>query len=412
MQRELKMIGHGPVLVVGSAELVPAGGPRDWRSVFGTCFNATHHTDAPQQLASGCSATLLTEARIMTIRNWIKRSIAGAAAVVLSLGAGSPAAAQGKMETLNLAIAAPVAAYGPVWIALAENLFEKNGVKVNVVSTNSLTTGPAMLVSGTADVLATTAFLGLRIGIEGKSLNFIYRLINMSGRGNAFSAKPSIKSIDQIAAMGSACRVVMAPIGSASWAIYQGIAAKYNLKCSVSHVGTIPLVVAGALSGQFDAAMLNPQDAYSAQEAGKLNILLDPIKMSDELANQLYPYQHPVSAVLGMRENLTSKRDAVTRFVKALRQGDEIIAKSTPQQLADILNKKLPESFGTTPVAALALQWQIQKTIPPDGAISEREWTNLIAAAPALWGFANLDVNSPVLKYTNMVDMSFFNAAK
>lgn len=342
------------------------------------------------------------------------RALALGAAVAGALAVGAPAAAQGKNETLKLAVASTQLAYGPVWVALAENLFDKNGVDVNVVNTAALTTGPALLVSDSADLLATTTFLGLRISLEGKPLSIIYNTSNMSARSGAFVAKPSIKSMEQLAAMGTDCRVLLAPKGSGSWAVYQGIAATFKLKCTVNHAGTSALLAAGVMSGQVDAAVLAPQDAYNAREAGKINILLDPLTLTDAVAAQVYPYQHPVSTVFGLRKNLAGKREAVTRFVRALRQAEEVIAQSSPQQLADIC-KKLPAIFGATPAAGLALQWQLQKQVArgaASGFISEDEWGNLLVAAPALWGFANLNINEPALKYTNNVDMTYFNAAK
>lgn len=348
----------------------------------------------------------------MAIANRMRRSFAGLLLAALAWAAHGSAAAQARTESLNLAIASPALIYGPVWVALAESLFEKNGVKVNVVSTNALTTGPAMLVSGSADLLATTTFLGLRIALEGKQLSLIYNLSNMSMRANAFVAKPSIKSMEQLAAMGTSCRVILLPTGSAGWAIYQGLAAQYKLKCATSTAGTTPLVIAGALSGQFDAALLNPQDAYSAREAGKVNVLLDPMTMGDAEVKQIYRYEHPLSTVFGLRETVAGKREAVVRFVKALRQAGDLIAKMSPQQLAE-MSRRLTEAFGTTPANALAQQWQIQKTmIPASGAISEPEWTSLVAAAPLVWGFANLNPAEPALKYGSIIDMSYFNTAK
>ncbi len=343
------------------------------------------------------------------------RSIA-VLAVALGISATREAPAQGTappVETLNLAIASSAIVYGPVWIAIADRLFEKNGVQVNVVNTNALTTGSAMLVSGQADLLVTTAFLGLRIATEGKPLSYVINLSNMGARINAFISKPEIKSVEQLAALGDKCRVILLPTGTATWAIYKGVAGKYKLGCSVSSAGTPPLVLASALSGQFDAAMVNPQDAYGARDAGRANVLIDPLVIDDATANQLYPYQHPLSTVLGLRSNLEAKRGAVIRFVRALRQANEKITASTPAQLGE-MTVKLTDVFASTPVSALTQQWQIQKALFPQGPtagfISASEWNALIAAAPAVWGFANLDPNNPTVRYENIVDMSYFNS--
>jgi len=340
------------------------------------------------------------------------RSLVAATGILLSsLSGAAPAKA---MEKLNVATASNAVIYGPFWVALADKLFEKHGVDVNVVSTSALSTGSAMLVSGHADLVVTTAFLALRIATEGKPLKFIVNLNNMGIRVNAVIARPDIKSLEELAAKGADCKVIMTPVGSASWANYQGLAARYNLKCAVSTAATSPLVLAGATSGQFDAAMVNPQEAYAVRDAGKANVILDPLTVGDELAGQLYQYRHPLSTVCGMGPNLESKREAVSRFVAALREATAKISDTAPDQLGTIASR-LPDVFGTTPASALALQWKIQQSLfprgPDAGFIGEAEWKNLTAAAPAVWGFANLKPDEPTLRYQAVVDMSYFNAA-
>ena len=338
---------------------------------------------------------------------------------IAALLAGVPGAARAQPDepppaTLNLAVASNAVIYGPIWVAMADHLFEKNGVQVKIVSTNALSTSSAMLVSGSADLVANTAFLGLRIATEGKSLVYIMNLNNMSMRVNALVARPGVKTVEDLAAKGEACRVISLTAGTATYAIWQGIAARYNIRCAMSTAGSSPLVLAGALSGQFDAGMVNPQDAYGAQDAGKANIILDPLTISDEQAGQIYPYHHPLSVVMGLRPNLEAKRDAVVRFVRALRQAEVELATKTPEELGE-LTKNLPEVFGSTPTAALALQYRIQKSLFPSGPdagfISEAEWSALVQAAPLLWGFANLNSKDPSLDYAKAVDMSFFKAA-
>ena len=333
--------------------------------------------------------------------------LAGSAQAHAQTGAQSPA-------TLNVAIASNAVIYGPVWVALADHLFEKNGVQVKIISTNALSTSSAMLVSGSADLVVNTAFLGLRIATEGKSLVYIMNLSNMSMRVNALIAKPGVQTVEELAAKGEACRVISLTAGTATYAIWQGIAARYNIRCAVSSAGSSPLVLAGALSGQFDAGMVNPQDAYGARDADKANIILDPLTISDDLARQIYPYHHPLSVVMGLRPNLEAKREAVVRFVRALRQADVELATKSPEQLGQ-LTKTLPEVFGSTPTAALALQYRIQESLfprgPDAGFISAADWNALVKAAPLLWGFANLNSNDPSLRYETVVDMSFFQAA-
>lgn len=353
----------------------------------------------------------------------MKRFLAAArallAATALSLAAAPAVRAADdparKPEKLTLAISSSSMVYGPIWLAMAENLFENNGVDLKVVSTNALTTGPSMLVSGHADLLATTTFMGLRIAMEGKPLSIVMNLSNMGGRINAFVSRPAIKSMADLAAMGSNCKVIVLPAGTAGWAAYQGIAAKYNLKCSVGTAGTVPLVLAGVLSGQFDAATLNPQDAYAARDSGKGTLLIDPLNTPDALAQEIYSRQHSLTTVFGMKSTVQAKKEAVSRFVRALQQANQRIATMPSAELGEV-TRRLPEVFGPTPATALALQWELQKSLfpkgPDAGFISEPEWNAVLVAAPLSWGLANVNVQDPTLAYRSIVDMSYFRAAQ
>jgi len=319
------------------------------------------------------------------------------------------------VDRLNIATATNATLYGPVWVALAEKLFEKRGLDVNLVSTTALSTGPALLVSGNADLVVTTAFLGLRIATEGKPLRFLMTTSDMGTRINAFVGRPNLKSIKDLADKGDACRVIVATVGTGSWAIWLGLAKKYDLKCAVSNSGSGPAILASALSGQFDAGVVNPQEAYTARDAGKASILLDPLTISDEEASEIYPHRHPLSVVVGMGPNLEAKRDVVVRFLAALREAGDRIAASSPEQLS-ALSRVLPQVFGSMTPSALALQWQVQAKLSPHGpeagVISREEWKNLLDAAPLLWGFANLRPDEPTLQYDKVVDMSYFEAAR
>ncbi len=338
------------------------------------------------------------------------------ATFALAMAAGAAMADDKPKYELKVAIAAPAVIYGPAYVALAEDLFAKNGLKVDLVSTNAMQTGSAMIVSEQADVVLTNAYLGLRIATEGKDLSYIMNLSGMGARVNAFISKPAIKSVQDLAAAGTNCRILLLPPGTGSWAILQGIIKKYGLKCTISTAGTMPNVVAGALSGQFDAAMVNPQDAYAARDAGKANILIDPLTISDEDATSLYPYSHPFSIAIGMRSTLAQKRGAVEIFIKTLREANQEIEKRSPEDLGQLLATRLPEVFGSTPASALALQWRIQQTLFPHsgnaGYITPDEWRTLISSGPALWGFANLKASDPTVAYDKVVDMSYFEASE
>jgi ABC-type nitrate/sulfonate/bicarbonate transport system substrate-binding protein len=340
----------------------------------------------------------------------------GMAAVSAMLALPGAASADEAPLKLRVAVAAPTVIYGPFWVGLANGMFKKNGLDIDLVSTNALSTGAAMVVSDQADVLLTGVFLGLRIASQGKKLAYIMDISDMTARFNGMVSKLDIKSMSDLKARGDNCRILVLPAGSASWAILKGIMDVYGLKCSISTAGTMPNVVAGALSGQFDAAMVNAQDAYAARDAGKANILIDPATMTQQEAQSYYPFKHPYIVALGLKDSLAGKRAAVDIFIKTMREAAAIIAKTSPEELGEMMAKQLPNVFQSTPASSLTLGWKLQEGVFPSGPnagfIGADEWNTLLASSFKLWNFATLDPKDPNVAYDNVVDMSYFNETK
>jgi NitT/TauT family transport system substrate-binding protein len=320
--------------------------------------------------------------------------------------------ARAQENTLRVAVNTPNVVYGPFWVGMAKGMFEKNGVKIELVSANALSTGAAMIVSNQADVLLTGVYQALRIASEGKKLSYIFNVSDMSARFNGFISKPNIKTMEDLKAKGENCRIMSLLAGTATWAILQGIVEKHGLKCSISTAGTMPNVVAAALSGQFDAAMVNAQDAYAARDTGRANILIDPVTISQAEADSYYPNKHPFVVAIGLKGNLEAKRPAVEAFIKTMREAFVVIEKSSPDELGTMMSTELSSVFQSTPAASLALGWKLQEGVFPSGDkagyISEDGWNAAMAAASKLWGFANLDTKAENVSYSKVVDMSFF----
>ncbi|WP_143531567.1 hypothetical protein [Xaviernesmea oryzae] len=234
----------------------------------------------------------------------------------------------------------------------------------------------------------------------------------MSAKTIGMISKPDIKSIDDLKAKGENCRIMTLPAGTGGWAILQGIVEKHGLKCSISTAGTMPNVVAAALSGQFDAVIVNPQDAYSARDTGRANILIEPATISQAEADSYYPNKHPFVVAIGLKDKPEAKRPAVEAFVKTMREAFIVIEKSSPDQLSTMTSTELSSVFQSTPAASLILGWKLQEGVSPPGDkagyISEDGWNAVLSAASRLWGFANLDTKAEDVSYSSVVDMSFF----
>ncbi|UPJ71833.1 hypothetical protein [Bradyrhizobium sp. 187] len=322
-------------------------------------------------------------------------------------------APQGKPLELNVVVASSAMTYPALWLALADNMFEKNNLHVNVTY-NALTTGAAMLVSGKADIFVTNALAGLRIAKEGRQVSYLWNFSYIDATAWGFVTRSGIKSMSELAAMGSNCRIVSLPPGSAHYAYLQGILRSYKLSCSVGTVAMMPLLTSGVSSSQFDAAPVTPMDGYTMVENGKANMLVDPQKITPEEMHAIYPYAHSLTAAFGIKDDLPKKRGAVILFLKTLRQANKALLELEDQQIVSKF-RKLTDVFGTTTPASLEVQWKLEKHLVPTGdqagELRSADWKDLLDAASTVWNLAGVKAGDPELQYNEVVDMSYFKAA-
>ena len=327
---------------------------------------------------------------------------------------GISSAQDGTKPRLDIAIGAPSAAYGALWIALGENLFEKHGVDVNVVNYHAISTGSAMLVSGQIDIFGHSPMGGIRIAQQGKPISYVMSLGNQKALFNTLVGKQEIRDIAQLQALGTNCRMASTPPGSGLAAITVAYIRAFDLKCTLDVVGTTAMLSSGVASGQYDAAIVQSQDGYMLKAEGKANILVDPAELSEEEIKRIYPFQHPYLVLSGVPGNLQAKREGVVRFIGALREGMKRLDGMTAEEAAEI-QAKIKEAVGGIPIESLVAQWKLVfPTLPegPDaGSIREENWSDLLESAPLFWSITDL-AGSKEASYQNMVDMSFFEEAK
>lgn len=314
---------------------------------------------------------------------------------------------------LNVAVASSSMAYPALWLALADNMFEQNGLRLNVTQ-NALSTGAAMLVSGRADIFVTNSLAGLRIAEEGKPVSYIWSFSNIDATAWAFVSRPGISSMEQLAAAGGKCSIVTLPPGSAHYAYLQGVIKEYKLGCRIGIVATMPLLTASVSSGQYDAAPVVPMDGYTLVESGRANMLLDPEKIGSDEIRAIYPYSHSLTAAFGLRSNLTTHRPAVIVFVKTLAQANRRLHTIDDEAFVQKL-RTLTEAFGTTTPSSLLVQWRLEKHLvpagPAAGTLDEAGWNDMLRAASTVWNLAGVRPGDLPIQYREMVDMSYLSVA-
>lgn len=352
-------------------------------------------------------------------RRAVLSSLAAGAAAALALTAFSstvPAAASTtskSMPTLNIAIGAPSVGFAAVWIALDKKLFPKNGVHVNVVTYTGVQVLPSLLTSGRADLVMNTDSAFFSLMLAGEPAQVIFNLEDYNWQYGTVIARPQIKSIADLQALGSSCRLATSAPGTGTYGWMLEFQKAYKLHCTYIDTPTLAAETAAVTGGSADAAVTLLATAQSVASAGLANIIFDPSKEAAATGKRIIAESFPSVGILGLKSNLKAKKKAVTDFVKALRQADAIIQKSTPSELAKMTIASAPSAWGSQTTAAVAAGWSILHVTSPGttaGFISAASWSQALKVLSG-WGLTSINLKSPALSYRNAINMSFFQAA-
>lgn len=313
-------------------------------------------------------------------------------------------------SSLTVAIASGTTDYGPIWIAEANGLFKKNGVDVKLLTDTE--SGTASLISsGKADVALFTSAFPISLAKNGKKAKIIYTM--SSNAVPALVSSPKIQTLDQLRELSS-CNMNSPVKGSIFYAMAVKMVAYYKLPCSITPLSAVTSQVPAVSSGQADAAATIYSVAFPAVDAKKVNLLVNPLKMSSKDQKGLGADTYPALVAFGIDSNLSDKKDAVVKFIKALRTAGETIGSSSAADLAQLTVTKLKADFPGITEASAQASWEASKLVVPSdnkrGYISEAIWKTALAGY-ATWGLDNFDSGQSIYSYKNLVDMSYYDSA-
>jgi NitT/TauT family transport system substrate-binding protein len=331
-----------------------------------------------------------------------------------STASTSPAAASKNVGTLNVTTSGVSLSFAPFWIAAADGLFAKNGVTVNLINDNAPLVQNALLISGQADLVIASYSSLLSLQTQGQPLVGIFNLANQDWRFATVLSSPSVKSIADLKALGSNCKVAAPAVGTSLYGYMLLFLKAHGLQnCQYVTAPTLPALTAAIASGAADAAFTQEQPALAAVATGVGNIIFDPTTVSPSVGEKILSTPFPTTGVFGLAPNLASKKPAVTAFLRALRQANVVIANETPQDLAN-LTVKYSQAFGTTPAASLVVGYEIAKPETPSGAdagfISATAWETTLKNVVNS-GLNTIKLDDPALAYKKAIDTSYFAAA-
>jgi NitT/TauT family transport system substrate-binding protein len=326
------------------------------------------------------------------------------------LGAAGASAARRDTPTLNLGIPSAAATFG-VWV-LAKQLgfWDKEGVNVNLVENtggNSLN----LLAAGQIDLLAFTGAAATQVALQGKPVSVVYG--SSLWPGAALVGNPSITSLAQFRALPS-CRVAVAAPGNQTYWQYLVFMRELGLgkKCTPVILTTATLQTQGVVSSAYDASVEGFSDATVAASQGA-HILIDPSAPS--YVKTWGRNAHLAGVVVGIQSVVKSNPAAIVAFVKGASDAMDYLWTHTDRQVATVLARD-PLYAGQsvdliTPQVAFYRPYignYVNPTRP--GWISDGVWKHALGVY-GQYGLQNYDPTSPLIQYSQSVDMSYFDTA-
>jgi NitT/TauT family transport system substrate-binding protein len=288
--------------------------------------------------------------------------------LVLALGIVSTSiAAATELTPFKIGISAPVVTIVPVWMAETAGLYAKEGLKVEVISTEGGSRGLQVLLSGEIQGM----HVGLAPVVQANTAGADLRAITSTSNTVPITVftKPSIKDANGL--KGST-------IGISTFGSETDIAISLMLKklglarkdVTISQVGGSGQRLGALLTGRIDAAPLLQPGIAMAQAKGFYPIL--------DLAAEKTPWIF--DAVVVTKSYMQQHRDTVTQFVRAYIAG-AYLALSDEKRAKEMIAQK----FQTQDASVIdATYGDFKQLMPLDAAPSVAGAKNVIAQLEAI----------------------------
>lgn len=328
-------------------------------------------------------------------------------------GGGASGSGSGSGSDLTIGVGSATVSYGAFWVAEANNLFAKNGVKVKVASYNTSGQTANLLASGQIQLAVFGANAVFQLNPRGKKAWMLDELSTFNPGTTVVISNKGITSADQLRSNPN-CRIATTQVGTLPYAYtvrYQKAENLGNCKLILEAGG--PPLLAAVSSGSVQAGVVTYANALAALNAGKVKRLVDPLNVPAALAQKVAPHQYPSFGIVGLQSTVQENSQAVIRFLRAIRQANTLLLKSSPSQLGQE-SAKLSAFSGASPVL-LADAWKAVlggiPTGPQAGYISQSQWQQTLEGYVD-WQIPGYDRNDPSNSYGDAVNMSYFNKAK
>jgi ABC-type nitrate/sulfonate/bicarbonate transport system substrate-binding protein len=334
-----------------------------------------------------------------TARRLVAAITLGAILVACGSTAGSTSPSSAPLK-LSIGLAATVPWMGIVHIAKLKGYFTEEGLDANVSITGAANTLTSV-VSGQSDLGATGPTAAFGPVRDGKETSIVYS-------GNALAESAAVAATSKISSLGQCSRMATSPPGTSSygWAVWykKNLGAKYE----IVQINDTPSILASVISGTSDCAVTTLSAFLPSANAGKLHFLYDPRDRKNMPAG--FPADLPGGGFWGLKVNLKSKKEALTRFFRAILKATAYVTKTSSSEIATLLRKDA--DWQPLSQDAITQIYEAGKPFlfPNGGYIAPSIWPSYLDYTSSA-GQSFVVPSDSKWSYAERVDMSYFTAA-
>jgi ABC-type nitrate/sulfonate/bicarbonate transport system substrate-binding protein len=312
--------------------------------------------------------------------------------------ADAPVKDTGSMD-LTLALQSTVLQFADVYYAIETGMFEEAGLNLELIPNASTAMLPT-IASGGADIALSPTPSALIAAKKDIDTRIIYNTRQFAG----LALLSNKQSVDELKSPD--CRIGTTSVGTTAFSVGNQINEGLELGCSVIPVGgnSIPTLVSGVKSGFFPAIVTSWDTALIAQQQDpSLELLIEP---EDYAEAPLAPPNGPYvwMSVWGPKDVLASKATAIRTFLETLRQAEDEIRDSSPEEVAEVVHGM--EFYSAVPTDVIAQALELDQGNATGKTISESDW-KIALEAYETWGLDGFVADDPTNSYEARIDNSY-----
>lgn len=321
---------------------------------------------------------------------------------------GAGAQSSNTRTTVTIVADTPSVFLTDFYIAQEQGLFAKHNLRVNLTYSQN---PEAVDVSGKADLMYETVLSGLQSIQQGLGLKAV-----MTVQVNTMPillANKSVSSLAQLQSMSS-CRIGTTAPGNTVYGYAAYWIKLLKLKCTLAIASSVPGMVAGAVSGEYQAVVTTPQ--YGPETASQgTHVLLNPLTIASNgtpSVNQAFVAKYALpeaitTAIWGLSSYISANPTVIKDLSAALADAQQARKTMSFTQIASVLAKADPGTFGPSVMSTASLVQSLRYGIAPvvEEPITASLWASSLKSY-TYYGAQNYEADNPKFGFSQVVTNS------